>query len=233
MRRPSLAPSDPLPRMISPADPASPAALFAGSALACHRGGRDVFAGLDFALSAGDALVLTGPNGSGKSSLLRVMAGLLPPAAGALRWQGVAIAEDREAHRARLSYLGHLDAVKPALGVAENLRFWVDFAGGDAAACEPALLQFDLLELAQLPARYLSAGQRRRLALARVVALPRALWLLDEPSTGLDQRSVAALEQAIAAHRAAGGIAVVSTHAALTLAGALHLDLGRLAEEAA
>jgi len=219
--------------MIPPAASDPPAPLFAGSGLACRRGGRAVFAGIDIALSQGDALVLTGPNGSGKSSLLRVLAGLLPPEAGALRWQGAPIDADREAHRARVAYLGHLDAVKPALGVAENLRFWIDFAGGDAAACEGALLQFDLGELAQLPARYLSAGQRRRLALARIVAVPRALWLLDEPSTGLDQRSVASLERAIAAHRAAGGIAVISTHAALTLAGAQHLDLGHAAEDAA
>jgi len=219
--------------MNPPADPASPVALFAGSRLCCRRGGRDVFDGIDFALRSGDALALTGPNGSGKSSLLRVMAGLLPPVAGALYWQGAPVADDPEAHRARLAYLGHLDAVKPALGVAENLRFWIDFAGGDAMACDATLERFDLLDLAELPARYLSAGQRRRLALARVVAAPRPLWLLDEPSTGLDRRSIAALESAIAEHRASGGTVVVSTHAALNLAGARHLDLGAVAEDAA
>lgn len=192
-----------------------------------------MFAGIDFALGAGAALLLTGPNGSGKSSLLRLMAGLLPAAAGELSWQGLPVAGDREAHRARLAYLGHLDAVKPALGVAENLRFWIDVAGGDPGACEGALEQFDLRALAPTPARYLSAGQRRRLALARIVAVPRALWLLDEPSTGLDLRSVAALERAIQAHRARGGIAVVSTHAALNIPGALQLDLGAEAEDAA
>ncbi len=219
--------------MTPPADSATPPALFAGKGLCCRRGGRDVFAGLDFALAAGEALVLTGPNGSGKSSLLRVMAGLLPPVAGRLFWQGAPVGEDREAHRARLAYLGHQDAVKPALGVAENLRFWIDFADGDPAAGEAALMRFDLQALALLPARYLSAGQRRRLALARVVAVPRALWLLDEPATGLDRQSVGALEHAIAAHRAAGGVVVASTHGGLAIAGAQHLDLGGTPEDAA
>jgi heme exporter protein A len=117
--------------------------------------------------------------------------------------------------------------------VAENLDFWIAYAGGDVASRAQALARFDLHELAELPARYLSAGQRRRLALARVAAVPRKLWLLDEPSTGLDQRSIAALEAAIAAHRASGGIVVASTHAALNLAGATHLDLGAARESAA
>jgi len=202
----------------------SPAA-FSGHDLACRRGGRVVFDGLDFALQPGEALVLVGPNGSGKSSLLRLMAGLLPPFLGDLRWQGSAIDADAEAHRARMAYLGHQDAVKPALGVAENLRFWIDLAGGTAAALDVALRRFNLADLADMPARYLSAGQRRRLALARVVAVPKALWLLDEPSTGLDARSVAALEAAIADHRARGGIVVLSTHIPLGLANARQLDL--------
>lgn len=210
--------------MTVPASPAVPT-RFTGHDLACRRGGRVVFDGLGFALAPGDALVLTGPNGSGKSSLLRLMAGLLPPFLGELRWQGAAIAGDAEAHRARLAYLGHQDAVKPALGVAENLRFWIDLAGGDGAGASAALARFHLADLAQMPARYLSAGQRRRLALARVVAAPRALWLLDEPSTGLDTRSVAALEGAIEAHRRTGGIVVLSTHVPLGLADARSLDL--------
>jgi heme exporter protein A len=205
--------------------PAASSAAFTGHDLACRRGGRVVFDGLDFALRPGDALVLVGPNGSGKSSLLRLMAGLLPPFLGELRWQGAATAADGEAHRARLAYLGHQDAVKPALGVAENLRFWIDLAGGDAQAFDAALRRFNLADLADTPARYLSAGQRRRLALARVVATPKALWLLDEPSTGLDARSVAALEAAIAAHRGQGGIVVLSTHIPLGLADARQLDL--------
>lgn len=209
------------------------AAIFSGQSLCCRRGGRVVFDGLDFALQAGEALVLTGPNGSGKSSLLRVMAGLLPPFLGLLRWQGEAIAEDMDAHRARLSYLGHLDAVKPALGVAENLRFWIDLAGADRDLVDRALARFDLQGLAELPARYLSSGQRRRLALARVAAVSRPLWLLDEPSTGLDTASVHALEAAIAAHRGAGGIVVVSTHLPLSMPGAQQFDLFRFAGDEA
>lgn len=188
-----------------------------------------MFAGLAFALAPGDALVLTGPNGSGKSSLLRVLAGLLPSAAGRLRWAGQDIAEEPEAHRARLAYLGHLDAVKPALAVAENLAFWIALGGGDARGAATALARFKLDRLADLPARYLSQGQRRRLALARVVALPRALWLLDEPSVGLDAESIAALCAAIEAHRAGGGIAVLSTHAPLAIAAPQRLDLARAA----
>jgi len=206
-----------------------PGAGFTGHDLCCRRGGRLVFEALDFALGPGDALMLVGPNGSGKSSLLRLMAGLLPPFLGELRWRGAPVPADPDAHRARLAYLGHLDAVKPSLSVAENLAFWIALGGGAAESGAAALARFGLDELASLPARYLSAGQRRRLALARVAALPKSLWLLDEPSTGLDTRSVAALEAAIEAHRRGGGIVVLSTHAPLDLPGAERLDLSAYA----
>ena len=216
--------------MTDQAKPARPstAPLFAARELECRRGLRAVFKGVAFDLAAGGALVLTGPNGSGKSSLLRVLAGLTPASAGEVLWQGAAIGQDREAHRARLAYLGHLDAVKPALSVAENLDFWIALGGGDGGertARGAALERFGLAPLAGLPARYLSAGQKRRLSLARVAALPRALWLLDEPSVGLDEQAQAALMDALAGHRRAGGIAVVSTHAPLALSGAAVLDL--------
>src|SRR6185312_7906971 len=162
--------------------PAPPAA-FSGRSLACRRGERLVFAGLDFVVPPGGALVLTGPNGSGKSSLLRLMAGLTPPEAGLLGWDGVPLRQDPAAHRARLHFIGHHDAVKPVLTVAETLAFWAGMRGsGDITA---ALQRFRLAPLAQSPCRLLSAGQRRRLALARLVASPAALWLLDEPTTGL------------------------------------------------
>ncbi len=206
-------------------------ALFAAQALACRRGFSAVFDNLAFDLGPGDALLLTGPNGSGKSSLLRVLAGLTPASAGQVLWSGASVADDMEAHHRRLAYLGHADAVKPALSVAENLDFWIALSDsrGDAAARDAALEHFGLLELARLPARYLSAGQRRRLSLARVAALPRELWLLDEPSVGLDAQARSALLAAIAAHRRAGGIAAVSTHAELALPGARALDLARFA----
>jgi len=201
---------------------------FEGRSLHCRRGGRDVFAGLSFTLPAGGALLLTGPNGSGKSSLLRLMAGLLKPAAGELLWDGRNLAETQEEHAARLHYLGHLDAVKPVLSVAENLRFWAGLRGA-APAVETALERFALEDLATLPGRLLSAGQRRRLALARLVAVPAALWLLDEPSVGLDHASTGLLAAAIADHRAAGGRVVVATHTALELQDPQRLSLDSLA----
>lgn len=200
---------------------------FEGRSLQCRRGGRDVFAGLDFALPAGGALLLTGPNGSGKSSLLRLMTGLLRPASGALLWNGRPVAEEAEAHAARLHYLGHLDAVKPVLTVAENLHFWAALRGG-ARVVDRALEAFALTELAAVPGRLLSAGQRRRLALARLVAAPAELWLLDEPSVGLDLASVGRLAAAIAAHRAGGGRVVVATHTALDLGDPQRLSLDAL-----
>lgn len=211
-------------------------ANFEGRSLHCRRGGRDVFAELSFALPPGGALLLTGPNGSGKSSLLRLMAGLLKPAGGALLWGDTSIAEAPEEHAARLHYLGHLDAVKPVLSVTENLRFWAALRGIPKAhgkargtALDDALERFALTELAAVPGRLLSAGQRRRLALARLVAAPADLWLLDEPSVGLDHASVERLAAAIAAHRAGGGRVVVATHTALHLAEPLHLSMDSLA----
>ncbi|MBI4184383.1 MAG: heme ABC exporter ATP-binding protein CcmA [Proteobacteria bacterium] len=204
---------------------------FGGEDLTCIRGERGVFAGLSFALAPGGALLLTGPNGSGKSSLLRLMAGLARPARGEIRWRGRPIAEDAEAHRARLAYVGHLDAVKPALTVSENAAFWAALAADGAgraalaARVEAALARFRLAHLAGLPARLLSAGQRRRLGLARALCARAVLWLLDEPAVSLDERAVGDLAEAIAGHRAAGGLVVVSSHTALALPGARRLDL--------
>ena len=203
--------------------------LFEGRAVVCVRGERRVFAGLDFAISAGGLLVLTGPNGSGKSSLLRVMAGLLRPAQGALYWGGTPVADDPEAQRDRLHYLGHLDAVKPVLTAAENLAFWAALHGGAAAEVARALAAFDLTALARVPGRMLSAGQKRRVALARLLAAPAEVWLLDEPTVGLDTASLARLGAAIAEHRAAGGRVVAATHAPLDAEGAETLDLGAFA----
>lgn len=184
---------------------------FSGEDLSCIRGERMVFAGLSFAVGSGAALVLTGPNGSGKSSLLRLMAGLLPPADGKLCRDGEDIREAPEEHRSDLHYVGHQDAVKPVLTVAENLAFW---AGIRAAPpdIDNALEHLGLAALADTPARLLSAGQRRRLNLARLAASPARLWLLDEPTVALDTVSVTAVVALIARHRETGGMVVVSTH---------------------
>jgi heme exporter protein A len=197
---------------------------FTGQALACRRGERLIFRGLDFALPSGGALVLIGPNGSGKSSLLRLMAGLTPREAGILAWNGTDIREDPAAHRARLHFIGHSDALKPVLSVGESLAFWAKMRGA-SAAIEPALARFGLGNAAALPCRYLSAGQKRRLALAGLIAAPAELWLLDEPLTSLDSDAAAQLLTAIAEHRAQGGRVVLSTHAPIELGDAMRLSL--------
>jgi heme exporter protein A len=201
---------------------------FVGRQLICVRGGRAVFAGLGFRVDAGGALVLAGPNGSGKSSLLRLMAGLARPAAGDLAWNGEDVAEDPAAHRSRVHYVGHLDAVKPALTVAENLGFWAALRGGSAGAgarARAALEAFGIPKLADVPGRYLSAGQRRRLNLARILAAPAPLWLLDEPKTALDNDAAGRVDAAVASHRGEGGMVVMSMHGGTLPEGATVLDL--------
>lgn len=186
--------------------------------LACFRAERLVFHDLSFTVAPGAALLLEGPNGSGKSSLLRVLAGLLPPAAGTLTWDGEDALADLGAHARRLAWLGHREAIKPALSTRGNL--WPHEAGAAAA-----LAGVGLEALADLPARLLSAGQLRRLALARVVAAGAALWLLDEPTLGLDAASVERLGGLVAAHCGAGGMVIAATHLALPFPGAERLRL--------
>jgi len=205
---------------------------FRGERLACVRGDRLVFSGLDFDLGPGDALILVGPNGSGKSSLLRLMAGLVRPQAGAILWDDLAPDEETEQHNARLHYVGHLDVVKPHLSVAENLALWVSLRGGGADEVAAGLEVFGLSRLADIAGRFLSAGQRRRLSLTRIGAIRVPLWLLDEPTVALDTESVAALLAAIAGHRAAGGMAVIATNVDITIDGASVLDLSRYTAEA-
>lgn len=184
--------------------------------LACIRGERAVFAGLDLAANPGRALLLSGANGSGKSSLLRVLAGLLPAADGRIAWEGGDIADDPEAHRARVAYIGHADPLKPSMTATENLQFWAQLYGLDSDV-EPALYQFSIEHLADVPARYFSAGQKRRLNLARLAAGQNSpagptLWLLDEPATGLDPGAVSMLANTILAHLSNEGTAIISTH---------------------
>jgi heme exporter protein A len=190
--------------------------------LAAIRGERVIFAGLSFSCAAGEAILLTGPNGAGKSTLLRLLAGLVPPAEGALLWHGSDALADGPAHAARLRYLAHADALKPGLTLEENLRFWRRLWGGNTGA---ALAAVGLEGLEHLPARMLSAGQKRRAALARLALAPVPLWLLDEPSVGLDTASIALFGTMLAAHRAAGGAVVAATHVALPLPGARTLEL--------
>ncbi len=190
--------------------------------LACIRGGREVFSGVDFALAAGEALLITGPNGAGKSSLLRTVAGLVRVAGGALALKGgdpeLTIAE--QAH-----YLGHQDALKPALSVAENLAFWTRFLGS-TSAIEPALAAVGLGGIAHLPASYLSAGQRRRLSIARLVAVDRPIWLLDEPTSALDAAAQGTLADLMTARLNSGGLILAATHGPIGLEGAKELKLG-------
>ena len=190
-------------------------------AIAAFRGERLVLRDLSFALAGGEALLLLGPNGSGKSTLLRLLAGLKRADAGDLLWDGADALADLPAHARRVAYLGHLDAVKSGLTAAENLQF----AAGRQDVT-PALAALGLEGLADLPARMLSAGQRRRLALARLPLSPAALWLLDEPTLGLDTASLDRLGTLLATHRAAGGMVVAATHLDLPLPDARSLRLG-------
>ena len=169
--------------------------------------------------------MLTGANGSGKTSLLRLLAGLIPPAAGRLAWGASPVEHVPAAHRARLHYVGHQDGVKPGLTPRETLAFWAELHGCKEPRLDAALAAFALVTVADWPCRWLSAGQRRRLALARLCASEAPLWLLDEPISALDQENQARLEEAIAAHRAAGGRVVVATHIPIRIEAATRLVL--------
>jgi heme exporter protein A len=194
-----------------------------GIELACQRGEREVFAGVSFAVTSGAALAISGRNGAGKSSLLRMIIGLLPVAGGQLALEGgdpeLSIAE--QAH-----YLGHQDALKGSLSVAENLSFWTGFFGLRSADLRSPLDTVGLGALIDLPAAYLSAGQRRRLSIARLIAVPRPIWLLDEPTSTLDTAAQDRLTELMGAHLAGGGLIVAASHGPIGLAGAPELRLG-------
>ena len=192
--------------------------------ITCERGGRIVFRDVGFTLREGQLMQLTGPNGSGKSSLLRLIAGLNESQAGTLALIGGAaeLSIGQQAH-----YIAHQEAVKTALTVEENLAFWRDFMGGGDV--EEALEAFALTRLSTYPAGLLSAGQKRRLALARLVLVPRALWLLDEPTVGLDTASLARLVDVMAAQLGRGGMIIAATHVPLGREPDCRLALGRAA----
>lgn len=194
--------------------------VFRADRLTCIRGQRLVFADLSFAVAPGQVTLLRGPNGSGKSSLLRLVAGLLKPASGQMSWGAATAPPDPDFHRRQIRYVGHQDAVKPSLSVAENLVYWSAIYGApqsDRAAVDAALATQALDGLADLPARLLSAGQRRRLNLVRLTLSPGHLWLLDEPTVTLDADSVRRLEASLRAHLSNAGSALIATHAPLSI----------------
>lgn len=194
--------------------------------LVLTRGARTVVDGLSFDARSSETLLITGPNGAGKTTLVRALAGLLKPASGSIRLDGGDVERElaEQAH-----YVGHLNGTKPALTVAENLEFWARYLGGavGADAIPLALEQFGLATLAEIPAGYLSAGQKRRLGLARLLVAARPIWLLDEPTVSLDAASSALLAEIIDAHVGAGGLVVAATHLSLGLARTRELRLGR------
>jgi heme exporter protein A len=183
-----------------------------GRGIKCVRGGRNVLSGLDFEASSGEALAVTGPNGAGKTSLLRLIAGLLTISGGSIDLEGggLELTLPEQAH-----YLGHRDALKPALSVMENLSFWRDFLGGEVSDAAKAVAAVGLDHAAQLPAAFLSAGQRRRLSIARLLAVRRPIWLLDEPTSALDATGQDLFAGLMRDHLARGGLIVAATHAPL------------------
>lgn len=202
---------------------AFPAMRLLADGLACQRGGRIVFRGLDIMLQGGEALIVTGPNGAGKSSLLRMLAGLVDLAQGSLTFEG---GESEKALGEQTHYVGHLDALKAAMSVRQTIQFWSDFLGGVERDIEHVLAAFDLSELVNLPVAYLSAGQRRRLSLSRLLVAPRPLWLLDEPSVALDAVNLARLVSVMEVHLMRGGMIIAATHQTLGLMNSKMLELG-------
>jgi heme exporter protein A len=192
--------------------------------LTCVRGGREVFSGVAFSLQAGEALEVIGRNGAGKSSLLRMAAGLVRVAGGRMTLVGgdAELTLPEQAH-----YLGHQDALKPSLSVLDNLRFWARYLGADGSRSAAAALEsVGIDSLAGLPAAYLSAGQRRRLSLARLIAVKRPIWLLDEPTAGLDRAAQQNLARLMQAHRQSGGLILAATHGPIGLEHPRELRLG-------
>ena len=189
--------------------------------LTCERGGRIVFRNVSLSLKPGQLMQLTGPNGSGKSSLLRLIAGLNEAQVGSVALEGgeADLTIGQQAH-----YVAHQEPVKSALSVSENLSFWRDFLGGGNV--DDALEAFGLSRLASYPAGLLSAGQKRRLALARIVLVPRVLWLLDEPTVGLDTSSLDRFVKVMAAQLDQGGMIIAATHVPIGREPDLRLDLG-------
>jgi len=188
--------------------------VFSGESLTCIRGDRVVFTNLNFSIEEGEVLNLQGPNGSGKSTLLRLMAGLISPLEGKLIWNGSEVQIQERDFCIYFHYVGHQDAIKNALTVEENLRFWSDLRslGQNESMIKRALDTFSLTDLSSLPARFLSAGQRKRLNLTRLCTTTAPLWILDEPANSLDKESSEILNDLIKVHQKDGGILAIATH---------------------
>ncbi len=198
--------------------------LFSGENLTCVRGGRNVFIGLSFHLTESSVLILEGPNGSGKSSLIRILSGLLRARTGTLTWQNEDATNEPEIFQKHIHYIGHRNAIKPVLTVQENLSYWSGLDQNDTDL-DKALDQFNMLPLKNTPANLLSSGQSRRLALSRLLASRKKLWLLDEPSVGLDVASVKLLEHVIDQHLLTGGSVIFATHSPIDVKAPTRLNL--------
>jgi heme exporter protein A len=196
--------------------------MLAAESLTSIRGGRVLFKDLSFSLKAGEALLVAGPNGSGKTTLLRIIAGLLAPFSG-----HVGLSDGKASLAESVHFVGHLDAMKGALSLRENLAFYRRLFDGSGDE-DNALARLGVGELAPLPVDALSAGQRRRGALSRLLVAKRPIWLLDEPGTSLDSDGQRLLGHVMDEHRAGGGMVIAATHAALDLAGARELRLGAI-----
>jgi heme exporter protein A len=198
--------------------------------LACVRGERRLFQGLNFTQTAGELLYVHGPNGSGKTTLLRTLCGLALPEAGEVRWRGRNIRHMGEEYHREMAYVGHLNGVKDELTAFENLRVTaqlLEAVDRETRAVE-ALQRLELSECAELPGKVLSQGQKRRLALARLLMVPRALWIMDEPFNALDVKAVAMIQDILIAHLDNGGMAILTTHqeVEITARRARHIRLG-------
>ena len=199
--------------------------------LECIRGDRVLFSNVGFSLQRGELLHVRGSNGSGKTSLLRILCGLMSPAQGHVRWNGMPITELGDEYYRSVLYIGHLSGLKDEFSAVENLRVSTDLAGArpDLAQIQAALKRMGLADYDDLPAKVLSQGQRRRIALARLFLSDAQLWILDEPLAALDAAAVTLIEEAILAHLGRGGLAVVTTHQPLAVQcelRALHLGIG-------